>query len=95
MWNEVTRRQEMRRLELERVETWMPQRRSTRVLELGCGDGYLASLLMERYPSYYPTDIDPVRNSLGNLKIVCSAGALPFENAVFDFDLQLSYASVR
>lgn len=59
--------------------TWgAPLRRADQVLELGCGDGYLAQLLIRYGLSYRGIDISPRMISMAERRLASSGGAPRF-----------------
>jgi SAM-dependent methyltransferase len=73
----------MRQIEFDEAMAHVPLDRRSRVLELGCGDGFQFGLLRQRFEKVFA--IDPNRRPRGaEGYVVAAAEALPFPDGYFD-----------
>jgi SAM-dependent methyltransferase len=71
----------LRQRDLEQVIAATPERLAGPVLEIGCGDGFVTTLLRQRFGQVVPIDIEP-RARVDGLS-VASADLLPFPDDHF------------
>ncbi|HET6281295.1 MAG TPA: class I SAM-dependent methyltransferase [Polyangia bacterium] len=81
-------RSKQRRREFDAVFAGVPPRGLGAALEIGAGDGFLASLLQDRCRSLVTTDLYRPRLAEGQTlsrRLLCDATRLPFRDHAFDF----------
>lgn len=74
----------IREIEFFKIESFLHADKETKILELGCGDGYLSTLLSQYSDFVLPTDITIQRNNVSAMKLACRAEYLPFKPNSFD-----------
>ena len=69
-----------------RIERYLTPRPSHRLLEVGCGRGWLTQRMQERYPSTYGVDINPrsIEHGVADHLSVMDAVDLRFDDGQFD-----------
>ena len=76
-WPQFLRQQDLFQI----LDEW-PEATTESLLEIGCGDGFLSSLLADYFGSVVPTDITPRATFSGLIK--ADAQKLPFSDNSFD-----------